>query len=41
MNIWGGGNKGQKRDETNHKRLLKTENKLGVDEGRWVGGWAR
>ena len=31
-----GGVEGER--ETNHKRLLKTENKLRVDGGRWVGG---
>ena len=25
--------------ETNHERLLTLENKQGVVEGRWVGGW--
>ena len=27
--------------ETNHKRLLNTENKLKVVGGAWVGGWAK
>ena len=32
-----GGKKLQRRKEANHKRLLKTENKLRVD-GEWEGG---
>ena len=32
-----GGKKLQRGKEANHKRLLKTENKLRVD-GRWEGG---
>ena len=38
MNIWEGG---KRKRETNHLRLLTTENKLRVDRGRWVGGWAK
>ena len=33
----GGGEKLQRGKEANHKRLLKTENKLRVD-GEWEGG---
>ena len=38
--MYGKGRKKKKKKrekETNHKRLLKVENKLRVGEGRWVG----
>ena len=31
----------RRKRKTNHKRLLTIENKLRVDGGRWMGGWAR
>ena len=37
----GRGKKKEGEGETNHKRLFTTENKLRVDGGRWVGGWAK
>ena len=38
MNIWEGGEEKEKRKrETNHKRLLKVENKRRVAGGREVG----
>ena len=40
VKVMGGGKKRKKR-ETNHKRLLKIENKLRVVGGEVVGGWAR
>ena len=36
MNIWEG-ETGRQGKETNHKRFLMIENKLRVDEERWVG----
>ena len=35
MNIWEGRKKEER--ETNHERLLTTENKLRGDGGSWVG----
>ena len=37
MNIWEGGKEKKERRKTNHKRLLKIENKLRVDGGKEVG----
>ena len=33
------GKLGRNQRETNHERLLTLGHKLGVVEGRWMGGW--
>ena len=35
--MYGMGEKNEREGETNHKRLLRIENRLKVDGGRWMG----